>query len=1314
MLSQTFKSSAPPAERPILAPAWQIVLLAALVGGGLVLLYPRQALERRLAALEDGTDVALSAAYLVNLLRSDPNNTRLRLLLAHQQTTLGELPQARNTLRPLAQSTDPNVQRNLLWAQWEIIHAQYLRTPEEKEEQRATLREEVKRQLRNLAAQDWPVDRQVQLGSWAAQYEDRVTTAQTHRELAEQESDPERASQLYERAAREALAISDYDACAELYLHARRTTSDPERSKAYFHAAVDALQSANRPGDALALAEREIGPLIDDPATLVRIINLARAAARPDVADRYVRKLLRIALALPAEPLGVLAEQSSNSALRPVAWQPPPSEAPPATYDDGAHWLRPPAPSFPGWRTVATAQPARSSITPGIPFDEKTFSLAYQVFLENNKPDDAWAIARVAVQQRPDDMVWRERLAHVSEWTQRPEVALEHWLVLAQRTDREQAWQAVLRIAPGLFDDRALVQAIKHNLRNAQRSGKSTSKLTQELIEAYERMGEPQAAMDYLQTHGQGVEAREQLAYLAERMGDPKTALVYWREVLAFPDALTHERAMHAAVVALTLRRPDEGLVWLEAASKLSTKPTEAQDFWRMTGQLAQGRQRQTLAIDAYRKLIHLEDSESEDYEALAQLLLQDHPLEAAQVHELAWRRFQDPGDLVDALTFHVSRSRWADAARLLREADAPPGSKPTAAQKALFKLPEFMRLAGSYHQNTGNLAKARGYFEAGLRVAPDSADMRSALLWLFIDSNDAVAVRLLLATHEATWSLDTAMHDSLAAAYQALSLPQTALDRYLTPRFAGHENDFLWLMNYADALDQNQQTDRSWRLRRHLLAQQWKQVQAGLDPRLPTTAEQARKNWLNEAGIDQARRIARARLVLTQKPGDPALHVLRELLRLDRDAEINFTNAAAETAIGWLQDAGEYTAERGFLWHQYARSQGLRANRPLWADITVALAEKDTAATGQLLETFDERLPRYDRVNAARAVDDVRLAQTAAFEGLEHQNDDQPLHLQLTESLMAFSDHGRATATQRRLSGINERELQETVHIAINPRVSLDLGHTRILRESTNTQTIVQPPNEKAVHARLAWRHPDGETLLMAAQRKSFDTYTSAELEHEQRIDNRLSLRMSLGINLPSQESLALRVAGMKDKASVSVRYQATRQDSITATLWGERYQLQTGGALGSGRHHMLYYTHSYRQDSPRLDFNIFWSGHNFRRADLSLLSERDEGYRRLLPPESEGPGPDYFLPDSFRYYGVQIATNMLYEQEYTRKLQPYAAISRTWHSRFGAGYGLRLGLAGSVLGADHFSVNWNYERSGLRSEGPSHEMQVSYRLHF
>src|SRR5256885_10281006 len=93
----------------------------------------------------------------------------------------------------------------------------------------------------------------------------------------------------------------------------------------------------------------------------------------------------------------------------------------------------------------------------------------------------------------------------------------------------------------------------------------------------------------------------------------------------------------------------------------------------------------------------------------------------------------------------------------------------------------------------------------------------RSGLMWLLIDTQNAAALKLLLAAAEPVWARDADMHGALAAAYMTLSRPAVALERYLKPHRAEHADDFLWMMQYADALEQNQQADRAWSLRQQL-----------------------------------------------------------------------------------------------------------------------------------------------------------------------------------------------------------------------------------------------------------------------------------------------------------------------------------------------------------------------------------------------------------------------------------------------------------------------------------------------------------------
>ncbi len=46
--------------------------------------------------------------------------------------------------------------------------------------------------------------------------------------------------------------------------------------------------------------------------------------------------------------------------------------------------------------------------------------------------------------------------------------------------------------------------------------------------------------------------------------------------------------------------------------------------------------------------------------------------------------------------------------------------------------------------------------------------------------------------------------------------------------------------------------------------------------------------------------------------------------------------------------------------------------------------------------------------------------------------------------------------------------------------------------------------------------------------------------------------------------------------------------------------------------------------------------------------------------------------------------------------------------------GYGLRLGLAGSWLGADHLRLSYGLGKSGVQSLGLTRTLELSWRLHF
>lgn len=1205
----------------------------------LIVIFPHGDLVRRVIEAPQGL---LTATYLNNLLRTEPDNPQLRLLLARNQLQAGEPGKLRATLTPLLTAADGETRRSAIWLLWQADARRMEKLPTLTRE-REILALELRQRLAQLTKEDWPPAEKAQLAMQAFALGDKALGLAIFRELGNRVGN--NSPQWIVEGGREALAQGEYRAAAEFYLLAAERAPNLNNEREYLLKALQSMVAGNATAEALQLAENyfeRFPRLADDTAVLIELVKYARAARRPDLADRYARRLLRLAL----------LEQ----------WR--------REEQKLAHW---------------GAAPARvgGQSEPGLPFDDKIYTLGFEAFLDNRKLEDAWKVAASAVRQAPDNLVWRERLAKVAEWSGRPAQALENWLYLARSGNRPDAWQAVLRLAPGLFDDRALREALQREL--AVRPG--DEKLIRELAAIYERLADPEGGRRFLEGRYAALGRSwllVELAGVAERMGDEDGAIAYWRRYLAKEKA-TAAIATRIATLMLLRGHGEEALRVLQSASDAA----DAQGaFWRLQGNAARSVQQDSAAIAAYRKLISLADAEENDYETLRTLLLDAYPLEAARVAAAQWRRFGSTAALLHALGGFDSRNATAESGRLLGEIkkDQLP---------ALRRIPEFLRYTGRYHSQRGEPVVARRDLELALQLAPDDSQIRQAWLWLLIDGGDGKTLLATMQANEPRWQGDSTLHDTLAAAWLTLSRPQLALNRYLTPNLASHRDDFLWLMNYADALEQNGEVDRAWQLRAHLMRAESRGVK--------------RQDWLKNLDQDAARRVARARLSIAQNPGDPGLAALRQLLRLDRETDGKPGNEAVIVAASWLQNAGEHSAERGWLWQRLAKN----AARPLWAEISMALAEDDRAAAGQLLEKHADALPRSDRINAAMRLGLVRQAQSDAFETLSDQPHDDELHLQLAEALLKFSDHAGGTVVRRRIGDLDENEQAARWHLALVPDLSLDLSAGRLTRRDRNPDEIGVTPHEHFNGVQLNWQRRDSTTRLSYENRSSFATYRPLFLEHRQRFDERLEWRLFFGRQLPASDTTALRLAGMRDRQAAGLSYKLTQRDTFDAEFGYERFFAQTGSALGSARRMQFEWRHALRLDPRDLEASMFWSKDSYRRngalGDPALLPLRPAS----ADPEVALDG-SFFVPESYRYYGVRLSTDTRFADEYTRAWRPYASVARTWNSALGNGYDLSFGVAGSVLGADHLRLAWSLGKGGNISGGLVRQLELSYRLHF
>ena len=492
MLRQRSTLSATSVERPRLAPSWLIALLGTAVVAVLVGIYPHQTLIRRVLDAPPGE---ITEAYLTNLLRTDPKNPQLRLVLARSQFAAGLFERVSQTLAPPFAADDAALRQEADWLLWKSDESQYLRLPVDSPKRLQT-RDGLRQRLAQAADYQWSEEVLAELARKAISFGDIKLGLQLFDRLAA--SGQGKADFWYADAARTALAHSEYRAAAEFYLIARERAPGLAGQRRHFIGAMRALEAGDRIAEALAIAEDELKKapdLSDDQETLMLLIGFARAARRPDLADKYARRLLRLSLLEQWQRQQRLAS-GFDATFRHVAL------------------------------TDAEAD-KHSGKSPQLTFDDKIFTLGFEAFLDNRKLEDAWVVAASAVRQAPESLIWRERLAQVAEWTGRPKIGLDNWLYLARATNRDDAWQAVLRLAPGLFDDEALRAGLQYQLARQP----ANERLLRELGATFERLGDAQGGLRFLEQaykRNRQPWILEHLAELAERAGDPDRALGYW------------------------------------------------------------------------------------------------------------------------------------------------------------------------------------------------------------------------------------------------------------------------------------------------------------------------------------------------------------------------------------------------------------------------------------------------------------------------------------------------------------------------------------------------------------------------------------------------------------------------------------------------------------------------------------------------------------------------------------------------------------------------------------------------------------------
>ncbi len=273
-----------------LAENWQLGLIALIMLGLFIVIFPRDALVKSLYGQKELDELTLF--YIDNLHRTDPKNPDLSILLARAKQEKLDIATLEGLLTPVldhGNESQRHEARQLLLHHYEQRLAQ-------RESRNQPL---VRPRLLDLLAQ--------QQKSASLTSEEAGTLAVLAFRLGQQDQGLNLLQQaarngglpqgqtpagLLSSLAQQSLGEGQHEQAARFFLLARSQTADLDEARQLFQAGIGALMASSRFPEAMQSAETALGDLANDAPTLRYLVRTALAAGDPPRAAAYARRLM--------------------------------------------------------------------------------------------------------------------------------------------------------------------------------------------------------------------------------------------------------------------------------------------------------------------------------------------------------------------------------------------------------------------------------------------------------------------------------------------------------------------------------------------------------------------------------------------------------------------------------------------------------------------------------------------------------------------------------------------------------------------------------------------------------------------------------------------------------------------------------------------------------------------------------------------------------------------------------------------------------------------------------------------------------------
>ncbi len=904
---------------------------------------------------------------------------------------------------------------------------------------------------------------------------------------------------------------------------------------------------------------------------------------------------------------------------------------------------------------IHTPQPERSAL------HQDELKLMYKVFNYRSDLESAYKVTRQALKQYPDDPYWHQKAAEVCQWTGRSEEAMEHLRYVYMASPSKELREKLIRYSMDAYQYETAMPLVKDRLLESP-----TKKNIDTFLYIWEQAGEPEKAAAVLKELYEKERSRKYALeqalrlYLDLGLVDEAGKIVERMEAEAFDSS----EALSLIAYYYYLKQD------LDKVYQILKQGDDVHNarYLRQLSDIGWYLGKRKEAAEASGYLDAMGKATLQDYERMIAFSDAD-PAGAANAALKAWHQYRKSYFFLSFAYLSMEQGNYDAVYKELKEFESYAKRDRDFKMDAVYYL-----MKAQVYLHTGHLKEAKSALLKARSLSPGDPEIEVALLWHYMDNQYTEELREMIFEIEERGSIDSRLWLPLASGHFNLQHSDRAA-MYVKRLLAEHPDNTDIRFLYAYILQVQNETAA--------FMKQMKIIYARLE----------------------AKRQRDPSVMRDQQFLDPYLKSAMYIVGPDRFETMLLQSKPYLDTIHY-EHLSYFWALRNNAHEQAHMILSAMQRTEPWMKLNRALYMKDMTDVQDLLYRCYTELPSRDRVTAARQSGNLSFAYTLAFEGLEHNREDEALYRQFKEYSEVRADRfdlgggylGRAGSLRQSTLSVAGRHY-------IGRGMWFDLSAENV-RNTISDHTILAevPGNELSVGVTLKKELERGSVLVGAGYRNAMKHYYSAEASLDWRLGDRWHLDVKGAWHAKATETIYTLLGGHKNMLSAFVAFQYLPSTQLFFSVDYASFHSQDDVRLGEGEHFMLRWQYLLRQGYPDLAGGVF--------AEYGTYDETS-GSRgvidRLMPYTFKA------LPEEFANIGISLQYGLQNENSYTRVWRPYAEFTPLYNCKTNDfSFALRGGIGGHIWNQDHLLLGFDYNQALNGTDETTFGIFVSYRLFY